>query len=50
MVGKRVKEIGLANNQQGADIDVSDLANGVYIINLRSDGKSRGKIKLVIQH
>jgi len=45
-----MRRIGLANSELGADLDISDLANGVYVVNFRSNGKSKGNIKLVIQH
>ena len=50
MVGKIVKTIPLTNSNQNNMLDVSELVNGVYLIQMMSDGKSRGNIKLVIQH
>jgi hypothetical protein len=50
VVGNVVRELQTGNSQGKVQVDVSDLADGIYFYSLLVDGKTQATKKLVVRH
>lgn len=48
--GKLYQQLGLAEGQSNLNLNISDLPNGIYIVNMTADGATVATAKLVVQH
>jgi len=53
LYGKEIKHIKAGRLSRGAhsrELDVSGIADGVYFINIKTDGSNKGSAKIVVKH